>query len=66
MHMCGMAMRVIVVTYVVVALSGCVSNGDLVRCDGRLEPINIPMHRATQTVAPADGSESDAERTDRE
>lgn len=65
MHMCGTAMRVIVVTYVIVALSGCASHGDLVRCDGRLEPINTPMPRATQTVVPA-GSESGATRSDRE
>jgi len=54
------------VMVVIVALSGCASNGDLVRCDGRLEPINTPMPREAQAVVPADSSESDTARSDRE
>lgn len=66
MHMCSTATRVIVVTYVIVALSGCASNGDLVRCDGPLEPINTPIPREAQVIVPAGSSESDTARSDRE
>lgn len=59
MHMSGTVMKVIAVAYVVVTLSSCASTGDLVRCDGRLEPINEPKSRATQTAVPAGGGESD-------
>lgn len=62
MHMSSTTRRVIVAAYVVVVLSSCASTGDLVRCDGRLEPINTPKSRATQTVVPADDGESDATR----
>jgi len=37
-----------VVMYLVVALAGCASQGNVVRCDGRLEPINMPVPRAVQ------------------
>lgn len=51
--------------YVVVALSGCASNGKVVRCDGRLEPINMPMPGAVQPVP--DGSiQSDTSRSEHE
>lgn len=59
-------MRAFVVAHLMVALSGCASDGNLVRCDGRLEPINTPMPRAAQTVVPGSSGESDAARSDRE
>lgn len=64
MHMCGKTIRVVVVAYLVAALSGCASDGNLVRCDGRLEPINAPMPRTAETAAPT--SSDDATRSDRE
>lgn len=57
-------MRVVMTAYLVVALAGCASQGNVVRCDGRLEPINMPVPRAVQTVAPA--RKSDAARSSRE
>lgn len=64
--MSGTTKRVIVVAYLVVVLSSCASTGDLVQCDGRLEPINTLKPRATQTVVPADNGESDATRVGHE
>lgn len=65
MRMWSTATRAFVVVYVVVAFSGCASNGYVVRCDGRLEPINMPMPRAVQP-APGDSIQSDASRSDHE
>jgi hypothetical protein len=57
--------RVISVAYLVLALSACASHGNLVRCEGRLEPINTPTPRPVQAVVPG-SSHSDDERSDRE
>lgn len=65
MRMCSTGTRAIAVAYVVVVLSGCASHNNLVRCDGRLEPINMPIPRAAQSVVLPD-SDSDETRSDRE
>jgi hypothetical protein len=49
-------MKTIVAVCLVLVLSGCASQRNVVRCDGRLEPINTP--RAAQTLELA-GSEVD-------
>jgi hypothetical protein len=59
-------MKPLVVLFVTVALSGCASHGNVVRCDGRLKPINMPVPRTAQVVTPVGSSESDAARPDRE
>lgn len=66
MGMRSIAIRVVVVAYVVAALSGCASHGNVVRCSGRLEPINLPVPRAAQTAVGGGSSDSDASRSDHE
>lgn len=41
----------VVVTFLLMTLAGCASHSRVVRCDGRLEPINAPMPRE-KPVAP--------------
>lgn len=45
--------------YLAAALSGCASQGNVVRCDGRLEPINMPMPRAAKALEPDSSTERD-------
>lgn len=66
MGMWRTAMNAVVSVYLIVMLSGCALRGEVVRCNRRLEPINVPAPRATQVVAPAGNSESNAVRLDRE
>jgi hypothetical protein len=54
------------VTFLAMALAGCASYGNLVRCDGRLEPINAPMPREMPIAKSADRQDSEAMRFDRE
>jgi hypothetical protein len=48
-----------VVTLLVVALAGCASKDNAVRCDGRLEPINAVVSREKPVVS---DSETEAAR----
>jgi hypothetical protein len=54
------------VTFLALALAGCASYGNFVRCDARLEPINSPMPREMAVARPADGKDSKAARFGRE
>jgi hypothetical protein len=65
MYMKHTAMNAFAVAYVIVALSGCASHDNLVRCDGRLQPINTPVPGAAQTE-PAGSREVAEARSDRE
>lgn len=50
-------MNAIVVVTLVVVLSGCASNSNAVRCDGRLEPINTAartLARGSSIAPPAE------------
>lgn len=49
-------MRSVVIACLVVALSGCASQHNLVRCDGRLEPINTPVPRTPEADSRDGGS----------
>jgi hypothetical protein len=63
--MCMKTMIRVAVTFFVVALAGCASERDVVRCDGRLEPINAPMPRVKPIVPDSDGK-TEAARVRRE
>ena len=56
----------LLVTFLVVTLAGCASDGNVVRCDGRLEPINTPEPLEISAAEPVDLSESESWRLGRE
>lgn len=58
--------RRILATLLLMTLAGCVTNGDAVRCDGRLEPINMPDRRETQSGHQAGTVKANPKRFDRE
>lgn len=66
MRMQRTPMKALVVMYVILGISGCVSHDNLVRCDGRLQPINTPMLRPAESGVPASSGESAEARSDRE
>lgn len=59
MQMCSRTLKAIAMAYLVAALSGCASNGSVVRCDGRLEPINTPTPRAAKALESDSSTERD-------
>ena len=63
--MCMRTMIRVAVTLLVVALAGCASERNFMRCDGRLEPINVPMPRVKPIVPDSDGK-TEAARLRRE
>lgn len=54
------------VSCLLLGLAGCASNSHVVRCDGRLEPINTPASRAVQAADPAEVNKAEMTRSDRE
>jgi hypothetical protein len=50
----------VVVTFLVMVLAGCTSHSHVVRCDGRLEPINAPMPREGDVAEPVDSRQPEA------
>lgn len=49
-------MRTVGVTCLFGVLSACATHGNLVRCDGKLEPINVPHSVEKPMIAPESDS----------
>jgi hypothetical protein len=48
--------RVLVLLMVVLAMTGCAHHSVVVRCDGKLEPINLPQPKAADMMPAAPAS----------
>lgn len=59
MLMFSRTMKALAVAYSLVTLLGCASHGDVVRCGGRLEPINLPTPRAAKALESDSSTERD-------
>jgi len=64
MNMLLKSIKFDVVLFVTVALAGCASSGNVVRCRGQLQPINMPASGASQQAAPIGGSRSEPGKAD--
>lgn len=52
----------IVLACLLVVLTGCASHRNAVRCDGRLEPINLPAARTLERTFNAEQANAGADR----